>query len=161
MEVPRIDFCPLVPKSAVSSALGGEPDDDAAYGNGDEATLPGVGADVVHEIGCSWGRDDGTTAGAWVFARPVDAVLARKVIAAGKEKKGCRTVAGPSYGDPSATQVCRLPGGESRLRHSGLFGATWLTCQISTKGADTAPADLRRRADRWCVEVVNAVNTAR
>ena len=162
MEVPRIDFCPLVPASAVSGALGGKPASEAAYGNGDEAALPGVGTDVVHEIGCTWSGADGTTAQAWVFARPVDAALARSVIASGKERKGCRTVPGPSYGDPSGTQVCRLPGGETRVRHSGLFGQTWLTCQLSATGTgtDTKVGELRTRTDRWCVEVVNAVNTA-
>ncbi len=160
LEVPRIEFCGLVPESAVSQALGGEPDDDATYGNGEEVTVPGVGADVVHEIGCSWSRDDGTTARAWIFARPVDAAFARKVIASGKERKGCRTVAGPSYGEPAATQVCRLPDGERRVRHSGLFDQTWLTCQLSSKTVDAEAGELRRRADRWCVEVVNAVNTA-
>ena len=160
MDIPRIDFCPLVPESAVSKALGGEPDDEATYGNGDEATIPGVGADVVHEIGCSWSRDDGTAARAWVFARPVDAGFARKLVASGRQQAGCRTVAGPSYGDPSATQVCRLPQGEARVRHSGLFGQTWLTCQLSSKATDAGPGELRDRTDRWCVEVATAVNTA-
>ena len=71
MELPRIEFCPLVPKTAVADALGGKPDSDASYGNGDEEELAGVGKDVVHEIGCSWTTDEGATARAWVFARPV------------------------------------------------------------------------------------------
>jgi hypothetical protein len=59
--------------------------------------------------------------------------------------------------------VCRLPDGETRVRHSGLFGQTWLTCQLSSTApgaSDSGPNEMRRRADRWCVEVVNAVNTA-
>ena len=75
MQLPRIEFCELVPDSAVSDALGGKPDSDSSYGNGDEVELPGVGKDVVHEIGCSWTAEDGTTARAWVFARPVNAAV--------------------------------------------------------------------------------------
>jgi hypothetical protein len=159
LDVPRIEFCPLVPDEAVSDALGAEPASDTAYGNGEETRLPGLGSDVVHEIGCSWTAEDGTVARAWLFARPVDAAFARTVIASGKDAKGCRLVEGPAYGRPSSTQVCRLPRGEQRIRHAGLFGQTWLTCEVSS--AKGAPADLRARTDRWCVEVVNAVNTAR
>src|SRR6187200_1008709 len=72
LQVPRIDFCELVPASAVSDALGAEPDTKASYGNGDETDLPGEGTEVVHEIGCSWRTDEGAAARAWVFARPVD-----------------------------------------------------------------------------------------
>ena len=39
--------------------------------------MAGIGKDVVHEIGCSWTGDDGTTARAWVFARPVNAAFAQ------------------------------------------------------------------------------------
>ncbi|MET0522089.1 MAG: hypothetical protein ABW156_08960, partial [Jiangellaceae bacterium] len=77
MEVPRIEFCELVPDAAVRDALGAKPDDDTSYGNGDEADLSGVGTQVVHEIGCEWHTDDGAAARAWVFARPVDAAFAR------------------------------------------------------------------------------------
>ena len=75
MQVPRIEFCASVPDKAVTDALGGKPDSKAAYGNGDTEKLDGVGEDVLHEIGCSWSTDEGATARAWVFARPVDAPL--------------------------------------------------------------------------------------
>ena len=130
MQVPRIDFCSLVPDGAVSDALGGEPDSDASYGNGDKESLPGVGTDVVHEIGCSWTGKDGAAARAWVFARPVTPAFGRAVIASGASTKGCRAVAGPPFGQPSTTQLCRLSGGQQRLRHAGLFGQSWLTCEL-------------------------------
>ncbi len=163
MQVPRIEFCRLVPAKAVREALSSEPASEAAYGNGDEESLPVVGEDVVHEIGCSWTSEAGGTARAWVFARPVDAAFARTVVAAGRRARGCRTVAGPAFGRPSTTQVCRSTDGGQRVRHAGLFGQTWLTCQLSSPGGsrtDTG-ADLRTRTDRWCVEVTNALNTAR
>jgi len=158
-QLPRIEFCPLVPDSAVSDALGGKPDSDASYGNGDQEQLPDIGKDVVHEIGCSWTGEDGATARAWVFARPISTAFARTVIASGAKTKGCRTVPGPAYGKPTDTQLCRLSDGKQRLRHSGLFGQTWLTCELAA--TDVEPAELRTRTDQWCVEVANALDTAR
>ncbi len=159
MQLPRIEFCQLVPDKAVEDAVGGKPASHSSYGNGDEVEMAGIGKDVVHEIGCSWTGDDGTTARAWVFARPVNAAFARSVIASGRKTKGCRTIAGPPYGKPSATQVCRTADGKQRLRHAGLFGQTWLTCELATTKVDQA--ELRDRTDAWCSEVANALNTAR
>jgi hypothetical protein len=157
MQVPRIEFCKLVPDSAVKDALDGSPDSAASYGNGDDVEVPDVGKEVVHETGCSWSTDAGAVARAWVFARPVDTAFARTAIASNRETPGCRITRGPSYGDPSVTQTCRQPGGSARVRHAGLFGQTWLTCEV-TDPADGVPA-VRARADSWCVEVLNALNT--
>jgi hypothetical protein len=57
------------------------------------------------------------------------------------------------------SQSCRLPDGRQRLRHAGLFGQTWLTCELAT--TEPEKADLRDRSDAWCSEVANALNTAR
>ncbi len=157
MQVPRIEFCPLVPKSAVTDALGGKAVSADAYGNGDEQELVGIGKDVVHEIGCAWTGTD-LTARAWVFARPISGAFARQVIADARKTEGCRVVAGPAFGTPSITQVCATAGGQ-RVRHAGLFGQTWLTCELSA--TSTQPTDLRQRTDQWCVEVANALDTTR
>jgi hypothetical protein len=157
MQIPRIEFCKLVPGSAVKGALGGEPDSSASYSNGDDVAVPDVGKEVVHETGCSWSTDAGATARAWVFARPVDGAFARRAVASSRETPGCRVVRGPSYGDPSVTQTCRQ-GGSARVRHAGLFGQTWLSCEVSDPTAGV-PA-VRPRADTWCVEVVNALDTS-
>jgi hypothetical protein len=157
MQVPRIEFCKLVPDSAVKDALDGKPDSAASYSNGDEVQVPDVGKEVVHETGCSWSTDAGAVARAWVFARPVDAAFARTAVASSRKTPGCRVARGPSYGDPSMTQTCRQPGGSTRVRHAGLFGQTWLTCEV-TDPAGGVPA-VRPRADSWCVEVLNALNT--
>ncbi len=82
------------------------------------------------------------------------------MIASGKKTKGCRTIAGPPYGKPAATQLCRLPGGEQRLRHAGLFGQTWLTCELATTDT-TQRAFFATARTSWCSEVANALNTAR
>jgi hypothetical protein len=159
MQVPRIEFCQLVPSAAVRDALGGKPDHDSSYGNGDEEELSGIGKEVVHEIGCSWSTDDGTAARAWVFARPVDKRFARAAIASSRKTSGCKVGPGPAYGEPTVTQTCRLPDGTTRVRHAGLFGQTWLTCELASP--DGEPDPVRERADQWCVEVANALNTGR
>ncbi len=157
MQVPRIEFCELVPDKAVADALGGEPDDTTSYGNGDEQQLPGVGTDVVHEIGCSWTTKEGAAARAWIFARPVETAFARTVVASSRTASGCHLVRGPEFGRPSLTQVCRRPAGNVRVRHAGLFGQTWLTCEVS---ADDKATAVRSRADDWCVQIANALDTA-
>ena len=55
------------------------------------------------------------------------------------------------------TQTCREPEPSGCVRHAGLFGQTWLSCEV-TDPTDGVPA-VRARADQWCVEVVNALNT--
>ena len=160
LQVPRIEFCELVTSSAVSDALDAEADTETSYRSGDEADLPGVGQEVVHEIGCAWSTDAGATARAWVFARPVEAAFAKTVLASSRQTKGCQTSPGPSYGDPSLTQTCRLPDGARRVRHAGRFGQTWLTGEVSAP----APAhgdEVSARSERWCVEVANTLNASR
>jgi hypothetical protein len=157
MQVPRIEFCASVPAEAVSDALGGTPDSKAAYGNGDKAKVDGSTEDVLHEIGCSWSTDEGATARAWVFAQPVDAGFARRVVASNKDTRGCRVGSGPAYGAPTVTQVCRLADGDRRIRHAGLFGQTWLSCEVSAP--PSAASGLRERADAWCVQVATALDT--
>ena len=159
MQVPRIEFCALVPASAVSDALGGKPESKAAYGNGDVQGVRTIGKDVVHEIGCTWTGKDGSTARAWVFARPVDTAFARTVIASSRKKKGCETVSGPAYGKPSTTQQCDFSDGSKRFRHAGLFGQSWLTCELASPAGEAST--LGSRTDAWCVQVANALNTAR
>jgi hypothetical protein len=157
MQIPRIAFCKLVPDGAVRAAVGGKPDSSKSYGNGDEVDVTGVGTEVVHEIGCSWSTDDGSSARAWIFARPVDAAFARQAIASSRKTEGCKVDDGPAYGEPSVTQTCRPPDGSTRVRHAGLFGQTWLTCEVTDPGNEVA--SVRERADAWCVDVVNALNT--
>ena len=160
MEVARIDFCKLVPAEAVSAAVGGKTSDAAAYGNGDVEPLSGVSKQVLHEIGCVWQGEDDVTARAWLFARPVEAGFARRVVAEAGRTKGCQVVDGPGFGKPAYSQECTRAAGEQRVRHAGLFGQSWLSCEITApSGAEVT--DLRSRTDAWCVEVANALNTAR
>ncbi len=157
--LPRLEFCSMVPDSAVEEALGGRADDHAAYGNGDRPAQRGVPHDVLHELGCTWTRSSGWAARAWVFAQPVERSLARRVVAAAGREGGCRTPSGPDFGDPSYTQVCGHKAGARRVRHAGLFGQTWLSCEVA--GPRTTGAEqVRKRADAWCVSVANALSTS-
>ncbi len=160
MQIPRIQFCPRIDPGAIADALGGEPDDDRSWGNGDEAPVLGGGrSDVVQELGCEWTTEDGARAGAWVFARPVTPRLANRVVrdAAGQER--CRTAGNAGFGEPSYRQVCRF-GDAQRARRAGLFGQTWLTCELAVPSS-TPARELDERTDAWCVEVVNGLNTSR
>lgn len=157
MAIPRIDFCALVPRVAVREALGTAHWQRDRWGNGDRTDVAGT-TDVVAEHGCRWRATTGTAqAGAWVFAGPADRALARGVVRQARGESSCRLTGGPTYGEPSLTQVCQVPG-SVRVRHAGLFGATWLTCEV---GAPESVAQVTARADAWCVEIANALNTNR
>jgi hypothetical protein len=157
MQVPRIDFCSLVPTSGVRDALGTPAQASTSWGNGDVAAVTPRSRDVVHELGCQWSNDAGAQARAWVFAQPVLPSFARTVVAAAGRERGCRVVRGPAFGTPSVTQLCRRAGVVARVRHAGLFGQTWLSCEVTREGGVPAP-EVRERADEWCVEVADALD---
>lgn len=158
MVIPRIAFCDLVGAQAAAKALGSEVADTDEWGAGDPAESAARPVDVANEFGCSWSAEDGSTARAWVFAVPVSRQLAAKALREGAARKGCRTPSGPAFGSPSQLQVCTLADGTTRVRHAGLFGDTWLTCEVASPTA--GPRVLRERAGSWCVEVATALDTS-
>ncbi|SDR71370.1 hypothetical protein SAMN04488570_0122 [Nocardioides scoriae] len=167
LELPRIDFCSLVPDDAVADALGNASGADerprsAAYGNGDQLALADIGRDRVQELGCSWSAG-GTAARAWLFARPADAALARRVRAEAAERTGCRVVDAP-FGRAAFRQSCDATQDRQRVRYAGLFDQTWLTCEVAGPrdvGAAGQQASTRRRAEQWCVRVASSLAEAR
>lgn len=158
MNLPRLEFCRLVPTRAVRAALGGRPTDRATWGNGDAPAQDGVPADRLHELGCAWAGPEGWAARAWVFAQPVEPPIVRQVVANAGREAGCRTPSGPAFGGSSYTQVCGEKDGGPRVRHAGLFGQTWLTCEVAGPGT-AAVTKVRHRADAWCVAVASALDT--
>lgn len=159
MALPRIDFCTLVPSPAVRHALGRARADLTQWGDGDPTEVQGEGRQVVAEHGCAWSAGS-AVARAWTYAPPVTRSLANAVIAestAQEQRQRCRDVDGPPFGRPSLTQVCS-EGALRRVRHAGLFGDTWLTCEVSD---DAATGAVRKRAAAWCVDVVNTLNLTR
>jgi hypothetical protein len=158
----RAEFCERLPDSAVEAALGGKPESDDSWTNGDP--VPGSAGtaadsgsgDVGHELGCAWAGRDNTAARAWVFARSVDAGFAGALVQQAGQQQGCTAEQTPAFGTPAVLQTCTLPGNVQRVRRAGLFGDTWLTCEVSGVSSPT----LARRTDRWCAAVVAALDAA-
>lgn len=160
MRLPRIDFCSLVQHSSLARALAAKRWKTQSFRNGDKEPVgdsANTTTDVVAEHACRWTAANGNDASAWVFATPVDKTYAAQLVRDNRQGRGCHTVAGPSFGDPSVTQVCRTHG-RVRVRHAGLFKHSWFTCQVDGTGR---VADVRKRADAWCVSVATTLNTRR
>ncbi|MBO9523893.1 MAG: hypothetical protein J7518_20350 [Nocardioidaceae bacterium] len=147
----RVAFCDLVPTKAVTAAVGPS-STPQEWGNGERP--PGAAAgDVGHEVGCAWTVGP-RLARAWVFARPVSAAFGRQVVAQAQHRKACTATAADDFGSPGLRQVC-LGSGTTRARRAGLFGDTWLTCEVA---GPEKPSAVSRRADAWCVAVATTLN---
>lgn len=161
MRLARTSFCTRLSQRAVDQAVGGDAGRGKAWKNGDTAEVENGVNDVVHESGCRWTHDDGS-ARVWVFARSVSTAQANAVIAKTAKRSGCTSAAGPDFGSPSQRQTCSLKDGATRVRVAGLFGGTWLSCEVSSgSGAGADAVSVSRRTDAWCVQVANALNTTR
>lgn len=147
IEVPRLEFCGLVPDDAVAAALGAEPDTGDARAPGDP---DGSDGPSLQEVGCTW-RADGVTARAWVFAQPVGRDQAERVVAEAEGRDGCRTQPDAAYGDPAVVQRCGGAERGERVRYAGLFGDSWLTCELQGRG-------VQERAEGWCVAVLTSLD---
>jgi hypothetical protein len=155
IRVARAQFCDRVPDAAVRRALGGKPEADDTWANGDPVPNGSPG-DVGHEIGCAWTGADGAAARAWVFARPVTADFAGTLVAQAGKQPGCTSAAASVFGSPALLQTCPVSPGLARVRRAGLFGDTWLTCEV-TGAVATRP---RARLDTWCATVVAALEVS-
>ena len=91
-----------------------------------------------------------TMAQAWVFAPPVDAAGAQRLVKAAGKATGCEAGTGPAFGAPTLALTCTKDG-VVRASYRGLFGDAWLVCEVARPaGADWDVVD---RAGRWCVGV--------
>ena len=161
MVIPRIDFCSLVPDASVASALALKPGSTKwkakDYQNGDPAPLTADTEDVAAEHLCEWTGSKGDVARAWVFARPVTSAFAQVAVRSERRTKGCTTPEAAPFGKPSVLQVCEREDGV-RVRHAGLFADTWLACEVKSE----APvAEVTKRADVWCSQLVSVLNTSK
>lgn len=153
--VTRGAFCDAVDARQVSAALGGDPVDSASWENGDTIDLGNGVEDVTHEFGCRYTAQDGTIAQAWVFAPPVDAAGAQRLVKAARKAPGCEAGTGPAFGAPTLALTCTKDG-VVRASYRGLFTDAWLVCEVARPaGADWDVVD---RAGRWCVGVLQAAN---
>ncbi len=155
--VTRGAFCDALDERQVAAALGDDPADSASWDNGDTIDVGNGVEDLVHEFGCRYTAADGTTAQAWVFAPPVDAAGAQRLVKVAGKAAGCEVGAGPAYGAPTLALTCTRDDGV-RASYRGLFGDAWLVCEVARPaGADWDPVD---RAGRWCVGVLEAAASA-
>jgi hypothetical protein len=125
-----------------------------SYGPGDRVSLaPGV-TDVAHEFGCVLGSDAGE-AKVWVFTAPVTESEARTMVEDVGGQRGCSYPEGAlQYGTPGVVSVCRLPGEQVQATARGLYGDTWLACQLTVE-AD--PEEALSRAEPWCLHVATTL----
>jgi hypothetical protein len=153
VRVVRVAFCDLVPAKAVRAALAAKVTRARSWRNGDP--VPEAGGQTGHELGCAWFAGQGRAARAWVFAQPVRPAFAATLVRRAASQPRCRATPSKAFGTPSLVQTCREAGHRQRVRRAGLFGDTWLTCEVSGPGT---PRGLRQRADAWCLGVANAPN---
>lgn len=168
LPVPRVPFCDVLAEDDVAQALDGPVAGTDHYGNGDEVEVSPGYVDVSHEYGCVFGAADGTSAKVWVFARPVTRGEARSLVRRARRGRDCAFPESIGFGSPGLTSVCEVPGADPdvgprvRARLEGLFGDTWVGCEVAepleAAGTRTGPrADVVQRADQWCTEVVTTV----
>jgi hypothetical protein len=170
LPVPRRAFCDILPRKDVTAALDGPVVKTAHYDNGDEFEVRPGYRDVSHEYGCVFEGGDGTLAKTWVFARPVLAREARMLVRRERRGRDCAFPDPVRFGRPHLASVCEVPGGAGsdravRARLEGLFGDSWLACEVSEPleraSATRGPrADVMQRAVDWCTGVVTAVGAS-
>jgi hypothetical protein len=151
--VTRATFCDAIDDRQVSAALDGDPADSSSWGNGDTIDLGNGVEDVAHEFGCRYTAADGTIAQAWVFAPPVDAEQAQRLVRSAAKGPGCEAADGPPFGSPTLALTCTKDG-VARASYRGLFGDAWVVCEVVRPAGATW--DVADRAGRWCVGVLEA-----
>jgi hypothetical protein len=154
LPISREPFCDRIDERYAAAALGGQVTERTSYGPGERVSLaPGV-TDVAHEFGCVFGSGAGE-AKVWVFTAPVTGSEARAMV---EDVRGQRECSYPEdalqYGTPGVVGVCRLSGERAQVTARGLYGDTWLTCQLTVE-AD--PEDALARAEPWCLHVATSL----
>jgi len=155
--VVRGPFCDSIDDRQVEAALGGPPRDTSEWQNGDRIEVTDRVRDVGQEFGCRFDAADGTVARAWLFAPPVTAEEAARLVRGAGKGAGCTPTDGPAFGEPSLALTCTR-GGVTRASFRGLFGDAWVVCELSRPAGATW--DVVDRAGRWCVGVLEAAGRA-
>jgi len=151
LAVVRAPFCDRIEEADLEAALGGRVATTSSYGDGDSASLTRSVKDVAQEYSCTW-TGAGASARAWVFAPPVTTAWARQL--ASRVPHGCAKRSGPAYGAPTLAYTCTARH-RTTASFRGLFGDAWLSCDLSGRRGEP-PADVVKRADRWCLVVADA-----
>lgn len=168
LPIPRADVCALLPEDGLEQALDAPVAQTGHYGNGEEVEIAPGRVDISHEYGCVFEAGDGTTASTWIFARPVMRPEARTLVRRARHGRDCAFPESIRFGTPSLTSVCEVAsraadGPLVRARLEGLFGGTWMGCEVEEplerpSGSSPTPrVDVVQRAEQWCTEVVTAI----
>lgn len=158
LPIPRSLDCDHIDDDTLVSALGGPVAERVSYDNGDRTELGPGYTDVAHEAGCVFDSGD-TQARVWVFAAPVSTPDARGLVREGRRAPGCTTPDDDTaFGTPHLTTVCQQRRPEDALVTTmrGLFGDTWLSCELTVEGAEGRAA-VHARTDRWCIHVATTL----
>ncbi len=149
--VSRGPFCDAIDDRQVDAVLGAVPDAQE-WENGDEIDLTGTGTeDVVHEFGCSYAVQDVGVARAWVYAPPVDAAQAQRLVKQASKGPGLRGRRRAAVRHPDARAHVRQGRNHAgvvpravRRRLAGLRGRApgWRRSRHSRRGGSL----VRRRA---------------
>lgn len=151
LPVDRTLACDAVEDEALATALGSAPTAENSYVSGDRVEIaPGV-TDTAHEDLCGF-ESPRTKAKVWVFVAPVSTPRARRLVREVRATPRCTFPADATgFGTPGLTSVC-IRGDSVVTTLRGLFGDTWLSCELSVSGP-AGPDAARTRAERWCVHV--------
>ena len=168
LPIPRADVCALLAEDSQEQALGAPVAQTGHYGNGEEVEIAPGRVDISHEYGCVFEAGDETTARTWIYARPVLRPEARTLVRRARHGRDCAFPESIRFGTPGLTSVCEVASPAAdwplvRARLEGLFGSTWMGCEVAEplarpSGSSSTPrADVVQRAEQWCTEVVTAI----
>ena len=151
--VARAPFCDALDERAVEAVVGSVPTPQT-WANGDTLDVGTGQPDVVHEFGCSFAAPSVAEARAWVFAPPVDATRADRLVRAAGKAAGCTPGTGPAFGAPTLALTCTAEDGAARASYRGLFVVAWVVCVVTRPPG--AAADVAARPGRCCLAVLTA-----
>jgi hypothetical protein len=149
----RAPFCGRISEDAVTAAVGqGARASD--YASGAKTTLePGL-TDVAHEFGCVFTK--GTdVARIWLFAAPVTADRAERLVDDADQTKGCEPVGELTFGSPGSVLLCQTKT-ELALRAVGRLGDSWVHCELSS-APTAAESEVTDRGQAWCAAAASAL----
>jgi hypothetical protein len=93
-----------------------------------------------------------------VFARPVTSAFAASIMAEAARQHACSARPNAVFGHPATTQTCSGPARSLRVRIAGLFGDTWLSCELEQPHGSAATIVVQ--TEDWCAAVASALDTA-
>lgn len=161
LPVARAAFCDLLDQESIGDALGGTVIGTDHYDNGDEVNITPDLEDISHEFNCTYYGAPPAKARVWVFARPVLEPEARSLVREARRDGGCSFPDTVGFGSPYVASVCRADTDQRavRVRLQGLFGDSWLSCELTRPGSakEGRTEQAVAAAEQWCTDVVTTI----